>query len=508
MFRLTRQAALAVICVYTVTLILADSAMAQSYSYVSQFGTANLSCPYSVSVDPTSHNVFVGDILGNHIVVFSPSRAYITQFGGTGSGNGQFGGEMDGIAFDPATQHVLVTDRNNNRVQVFNANGGYLSQFPVLASPRGILFRTAANDILVSADSAGVSVYNSGGNGTGTFTSPALVGGFLASASNGDVLVTQFGGNSGVARFNSSGTYLNSFGAGHFLCPAGMAADPISGDIVAVNTCGPDNVQVFDAGGTYLGQFGGHGSAVGQFDNPAGAAFDPVSGHVLVTDCNNHRIQEFTSCGPTLVNLSVLPLTQSQNQPILFSGSIGNVVQPGGLISMYADGNLLCTAPTYGDPQAACSSLVSLGAHTVRAVWSGDSANPSGCSAPVAVTVVNDPTLPTTFTLSVPGSGNQGNAFTLTGNVSTSQIKAPTSGTTATPSGFVTFYDGSNVLAEVPLSGNQASYSNAFAGGTHNFSASYSGDGSFTTSNDAASVNVTKPADDLFYNGFEVPPGP
>jgi hypothetical protein len=489
-------------------IVVADAASAQSYHYVGEFGSANLTCPTSVGVDPTSHNVFVGDLTNGHIVEFSPSRAYVSEFGGQGSGNGQFGGELDGITFDPSTQHIFVTDRANARVQMFDATGGYLSQFPVLSSPVGILFRSASSDILVSADSAGVSIYDSAGTSTGSFTAPAFVGGYLAGASNGDVLVTQFGGSVGIARFNAGGSYLSSFGAGHFTCPAGLAVDPISGDIVVVNTCGPDNAQVFNASGTYLGQFGGHGSTAGLFDNPNGAVFDPASGHVLVADCNNHRIQEFSTCGASLVSLSVLPQTQSQSQPILFSGSIGNVVQPGGQISMHAeDGTVLCTASTYGDPQAACSSLMSLGSHTVTAVWSGDNANPSGCSAPVAVNIVNDVTQATTFTLSAPPSGSQGQPFTLTGSVSTSVAHLPVTAPTVSPSGFVTFYDGTNVIALVPLNGANASITNAFIGGTHNFSAIYSGDGNYASSNNTAPVSVTTPADDIFYDGCEVPPG-
>src|SRR5450755_1258065 len=91
--------------------LFAPPAPAQSYHYVGQFGTANLSCPSSVSVDPTSHNVFVGDLTNEQIVVFSPSRAYVSEFGSQGTGDGQFGAELDAIAFDPGTQHILVTDR-------------------------------------------------------------------------------------------------------------------------------------------------------------------------------------------------------------------------------------------------------------------------------------------------------------------------------------------------------------------------------------------------------------
>jgi len=77
----------------------------------------------------------------------------------------------------------------------------------------------------------------------------------------------------------------------------------------------------------------------------------------------------------------------------------------------------------------------------------------------------------------------------------------------AVHAGFFTFYDGSNVIAEIPLTNDQAQFTNVFAGGSHQFSAVYSGDSANASSNAGQTVSVIAPADGVFYNSFEVPPG-
>lgn len=73
--------------------------------------------------------------------------------------------------------------------------------------------------------------------------------------------------------------------------------------------------------------------------------------------------------------------------------------------------------------------------------------------------------------------------------------------------GFVTFYDGTSVIAQVPLVSNQAQFTNTFAGGSHRFSAVYSGDGVHQSSTDEKTIDVLAPADAVFYDAFKVPPG-
>ena len=84
--------------------------------------------PEGIAVDPVTHNVFVSDTFGDRVLVFAQGGkkkkkknkpyALITQFGSSGSGNGQFGQPL-GIAVDPATGNVIVVDEDNDRVQIF-----------------------------------------------------------------------------------------------------------------------------------------------------------------------------------------------------------------------------------------------------------------------------------------------------------------------------------------------------------------------------------------------------
>lgn len=63
--------------------------------------------------------------------------AYITHWGSTGSGNGQFNGPV-GVATDAAGD-VYVTDHYNNRAQKFTSTGTYLTQWGSLGSGNGQL---------------------------------------------------------------------------------------------------------------------------------------------------------------------------------------------------------------------------------------------------------------------------------------------------------------------------------------------------------------------------------
>jgi DNA-binding beta-propeller fold protein YncE len=447
----------------------ANPALAQSYRYVNEFGTTGsgtLDYPNDVHIDPVTRNILVTDAFNNRVVVFNSAGFYLSAFGSSGTGNGQFAYPA-ALTIDPATRYVVVADYSNDRVQVFNSSGGYLSQFSL----------------------------GPGNNACGVAIQPG----------SHNILASD-GYSSAVQIFNSAGTYTGSFGSASnfgYACSMAIAAN---GNILVADQTNT-NVQIFSSAGSYLTQFGSYGIAPGQFHGPTGVAIDPSTHNLFVADRSNNRIQEFSSCGPTLISLSVLPQTQAENQSIFFSASIGNAVSPSGIVSMLSDdGSLICSAVTYGDPQAACTGLMQLGTHSVTAVYSGNGSIASGCSTSVPVTVVTNLT-PTGTTLNLvgpPNGINEGYVFTLNATTTSPRPAGKTSTSVAQPSGFVTFYDGSNVLAAVPLSGNQASYSNRIGGGAHDFSAVYSGDGTFATATGTSSTSVTTPADAIYYGNFEI----
>src|SRR5437588_10365473 len=63
---------------------------------------------------------------------------FLLQFGGTGSGTGQFTSPY-GVAVDPRTGDVYVSDTPNDRVEKFTSSGHYLLKFGSHGSGNGQL---------------------------------------------------------------------------------------------------------------------------------------------------------------------------------------------------------------------------------------------------------------------------------------------------------------------------------------------------------------------------------
>jgi len=201
-------------------------------------------------------NVYVVDRVHHAIQKFSATGAYLTSWGGQGSGNGQLDLPSD-VATD-AAGNVYVADTENHRIQKFTSTGAYLAQWGGL------------------------------GSGNGQFNYPNGV----ATDGAGNVYVADTYNNR-IQKFTSTGTYLTQWGSfgtgdGQFDHPFRLAADPAGNVFVA----GDFNyrVQKFSAAGAYITQWGVHG---------AGVAVDRA-GNVYVPDWLNHCIRKFTGDGAYL----------------------------------------------------------------------------------------------------------------------------------------------------------------------------------------------------------------
>lgn len=169
------------------------------------------------------------------------------QFGGFGSGQGQFNRPF-GLALDKAG-NIYVTDRGNNRVQKFDNRGNFLLSF------------------------------GESGNGEGQFDQPSGI----AVDAFGYIFIVDTGNNR-VQRFNSQGGFIGQFGnfgwgEGFLNAPVGLALGP--DNTVYITDMGNNRIQRFNTGGSFM-------SATESFSLACGISVDG-SGAVYFLDVKESK---------------------------------------------------------------------------------------------------------------------------------------------------------------------------------------------------------------------------
>jgi uncharacterized repeat protein (TIGR01451 family) len=181
---------------------------------------------------------------------------------------------------------------------------------------------------------------------------------------------------------------------------------------------------------------------------------------------------------------SVTVLTSAPNPSVfglsvIFTATVtSGVGTPTGVVTFTEGATTLGTGNLNASGIAMFSTTgLSVGVHNVTANYGGD-AN-FNASSGAATQTVNQASSTTTLT-SAPNPSTFGQSVTFTATVTAS---APGTGT---PTGIITFTEGAAVLGTGALSGGVAAFStSSLAVGTHNITATYSGDGNFNTSNGA-----------------------
>jgi hypothetical protein len=169
------------------------------------------------------------------------------------------------------------------------------------------------------------------------------------------------------------------------------------------------------------------------------------------------------------------PNPSQPGQLIEFAATVtppaGSSEAPTGDVSFYNGSVFLGSAPLTNGQAFFYIPLAARGTYYITADYGGDSNFSSSTSAQLKQTV-SEGTI-TTLT-SKPNPSQPGAVVTFTATV------APSPGSTGTPSGDVSFYNGSTFLASVPLASGEASYYTPFAtAGTYPITASYAGDNNF-----------------------------
>jgi hypothetical protein len=175
----------------------------------------------------------------------------------------------------------------------------------------------------------------------------------------------------------------------------------------------------------------------------------------------------------TSLTSSLNPSTVGQAVQFTATVSGNNYGTPTGTVT-FSDGNTTLATVTLDANGVATFTTTALtaGSHTITAWYNGDSTYPQ--SATSLTQTVNPPAATTTLTSSL-NPAALGQAITFT---------AAVTGNGATPTGTVTFTDGSTMLATVNVdaNGNAAYTTSALALGSHNITATYNGDSNYGSS--------------------------
>ncbi|HET7445372.1 MAG TPA: 6-bladed beta-propeller [Solirubrobacterales bacterium] len=283
-------------------------------SYVSVFGSSGtgngqFNHPADVAL-AANGNLWVVDTANNRIEQFTASGQFVSKVGSAGFGNGQFN-RPTAIAIN-SKGNILVTDATNKRVQVFNEKGEFVKAFGSAGTGNGQFGNAGPEGIAVDAkgfiwvcDTSGgrlekfseagefVKALGTKGSGNGQLGEPTGVD----IATDGKIWITDWSNNR-VAVFNEAGEFVKNVGGagsgnGQFSHPDGIDID--SRGTVWVLDQSNGRIQGFNQAGEYVTQFGAKGSGAGQFSfsYPAGLVVS-ARGQFWIADTQNNRVQRWS----------------------------------------------------------------------------------------------------------------------------------------------------------------------------------------------------------------------
>ncbi len=306
---------------------------------------------HGIHYDAFSDSIYVTSGNAQKVVKFSKEGAYISSFGASGEGNGEFDQPI-GVTTDSSGK-VYVVDSNHHRVEVFTSEGDFsftAGSISTLTFPKDVVVASNGNIIVSSQNGRRIVTFNSSGSEILTwgesgsaawqFRAPK----YLALDTSGNVFVTDWDLKS-IQKFTAAGVYISNVRNGgktngKVSAPSSIAYD--SGDNmyilddgccesgrvqkftnagiyvstplpvgslpgsscyhIAIDstdrlfvTC-EDHVRVYTTAGVHQFDFGSSGTGNSQFRQPRGIGFDS-SGNIYVADMVNHRIQKFDPDG-------------------------------------------------------------------------------------------------------------------------------------------------------------------------------------------------------------------
>ncbi len=418
----------------------------------------------------------------------------------------------DGAIFGPDGS-LYVADYFNHQILHYDTGGTLLASFGSgqLNSPQGLAFGPDGN-LYVTDTSDTVQKFSPTGAFLGTFISAGSGGLTNAKAivwgPDGNAYVSSYF-NSEVIRYNgTTGAFMNVFATG-------------SGGFEDL-TFGPNNnlyVASYSDNAVYAYD-GTSGASLGTFvtgiATPFGLRFDPA-GNLDVSSRTTGKIETFNGttgafmsdlaiglANPAYLTTTTSLITSEAGASSTFSVSL--MSQPTANVTF----NLSNSDPTQGSLSQSTltftpgnwnvaqtvtvtglNAFITTPYQAYQITGNATSTDPdynNMTMAPVTVTNYETANASSSVLVSSGSPSLYGQTVTLTATVS---AVAPMTGT---PTGTVSFFDGTNLLAVAALNGGTAALTiSTLAPGTHNITITYSGDAYFTASTSAALAETINP---------------
>lgn len=336
------------------------------------------------------------------------------------------------------------------------------------SSPSGTVTFQDGATILGSAAIAGSSA---------TFTTAALAVGT-------HTITAVYGGDSGNAGATSTAVTVTVGKASASLALAASSASPSAGQSVTFTATvsggsSASGTVTFNDGATVLGSAAISGTtatfttaalAIGAHSITAAYGGDSsnaaaTSGAVTVT---------VAKVSPS-ISVSASLTSPAAGQSVTFTAILSGGSSPSGTVTFQDGASTLGTATVSGSTAILVTSALTAGSHSITAVYAGDSSNTAATSGAIAVTVGQ--ASPSILLSSSSTSAPAGQSVVFTAVLSGG----------SSPSGSVTFKDGTTTLGTATISGATATFATStLVVGSHSLTAIYGGDGSNASATSSA----------------------
>jgi tripartite motif-containing protein 71 len=261
--------------------------------------------PDGIGVDPQG-NLYVMDSLNNRVQKFDSDGQFLTTWGTSGNGAGEFQCLNYCMLAVDRQGNVYVTDIGNARVQKFDSEGKFLKQWGSsgdgdgqFSYPFGIAVDQNKNVYIGDVGNTRIQVFDDSGIFVAKWGTPGYNPGQFSSDladiavdSKGNIYVTDR--STGVSKFNHDRQFLTRLedcgDAKRITSATGIAVDVQ--DNLYVFDLSNSRVCKFDPSGKYLDQWDGSDSADGAFTLGGGVAVDQ-QGNVYVSEPFANRIRKY-----------------------------------------------------------------------------------------------------------------------------------------------------------------------------------------------------------------------